>query len=39
MSVDRQTIIDNVFGGNAELSGPVPPGYGDWFVPASDDCR
>jgi len=36
MSVDRQTIIDNVFGGNAELSGPVPPGYGDWFVPASD---
>ncbi len=36
MSVDRQTIIDNVFGGNAELSGPVPPGYGDWFIPASD---
>ncbi len=36
MAVDRQTIIDNVFGGNAELSGPVPPGYGDWFIPASD---
>ncbi len=36
MSVDRQTIIDNVFGGNAELSGPVPPGYGDWFISASD---
>lgn len=36
MSVDRQTIIDNVFGGNAELSGPVPPGYGDWFISATD---
>ncbi len=36
MAVDRQTIIDNVFGGNAELSGPVPPGYGDWFIPTSD---
>lgn len=36
MAVDRQPIIDNVFGGNAELSGPVPPGYGDWFIPASD---
>jgi len=36
MAVDRQPIIDNVFGGNAELSGPVPPGYGNWFIPASD---
>jgi len=36
MAVDRQPIIDNVFGGNAEFSGPVPPGYGNWFIPTSD---
>jgi peptide/nickel transport system substrate-binding protein len=36
MAINRQTIIDNVYGGNAELSGPVPPGYGDWFIPAAD---
>ncbi|MBA2520800.1 MAG: ABC transporter substrate-binding protein [Chloroflexia bacterium] len=34
MAVDRQEIIDNVYGGNAELTGPVPPGYGDYPVPA-----
>jgi peptide/nickel transport system substrate-binding protein len=28
--VDRQLIIDNVFGGGAELTGPIPPGYGDY---------
>jgi peptide/nickel transport system substrate-binding protein len=36
MTINRQTIIDNVYGGNAELSGPIPPGYGDWPIPASD---
>ncbi|MDQ3411824.1 MAG: ABC transporter substrate-binding protein, partial [Chloroflexota bacterium] len=34
MAIDRQEIIDNVYGGNAELTGPVPPGYGDYPVPA-----
>jgi peptide/nickel transport system substrate-binding protein len=28
--VDRQQIIDNVYGGQAELTGAIPPGYGDW---------
>jgi peptide/nickel transport system substrate-binding protein len=30
LAVDRQEIIDNVYGGDAELTGAVPPGYGDW---------
>lgn len=30
LAVDRQEIIDNVYGGSAELTGAVPPGYGDW---------
>jgi peptide/nickel transport system substrate-binding protein len=28
--VDRQQIIDNVYGGNAVVTGAIPPGYGDW---------
>jgi peptide/nickel transport system substrate-binding protein len=36
MSVNRQDIIDKVYGGEAVLTGPIPPGYGDWFVPSSD---
>lgn len=28
--VDRQEIIDKVYGGNAELTGPIPPGFGPW---------
>lgn len=35
-AIDRQIIIDNVFGGEAELSGPIPPGYGDWFIPPEE---
>jgi peptide/nickel transport system substrate-binding protein len=31
--VDRQLIIDNVFGGGAELTGAIPPGYGDYPLP------
>lgn len=34
-AIDRQEIVDNVYGGQAELTGPIPPGYGDW--PLSDD--
>jgi peptide/nickel transport system substrate-binding protein len=26
--IDRQVIIDNVYAGQAEMSGPIPPGYG-----------
>lgn len=35
-AIDRQIIIDNVHGGEAELSGPIPPGYGDWFIPGDE---
>lgn len=35
-AIDRQEIADKVFGGEAELTGPVPPGYGDWFVPPEE---
>lgn len=34
-TIDRQVIIDNVYAGDAELTGPIPPGYGDW--PLSSD--
>jgi len=34
-TIDRQDIIDKVYGGEAELTGPIPPGYGDW--PLSPD--
>jgi peptide/nickel transport system substrate-binding protein len=30
---DRQQIIDNVYGGQAELTGAVPPGYGNYPLP------
>ncbi|MGH2559442.1 MAG: ABC transporter substrate-binding protein [Thermomicrobiales bacterium] len=36
LAIDRQEIIDNVYGGEAELSGPIPPGYGDWSL-ANDE--
>jgi peptide/nickel transport system substrate-binding protein len=35
MAIDRQQIIDNVYGGAAELTGAIPPGYGEW--PLSPD--
>lgn len=33
--VDRQQIIDKVYGGSAQLTGAIPPGYGPW--PLSED--
>ncbi len=35
-ALDRQQIIDNVFGGEAVLSAAVPPGYGDWFISSEE---
>jgi peptide/nickel transport system substrate-binding protein len=32
MAINRQDIIDKVFSGEALLTGPVPPGYGDWYI-------
>lgn len=31
-AINRQEIIDKVYSGEAVLTGPVPPGYGDWFI-------
>jgi peptide/nickel transport system substrate-binding protein len=36
MAIDRQVIIDNVYAGDAEVTGPIPPGYGEWYVPADE---
>jgi peptide/nickel transport system substrate-binding protein len=33
LAIDRQEIIDNVYGGSAALTGAIPPGYGDWSLP------
>lgn len=33
LAIDRQEIIDNVYGGKAQLTGAIPPGYGDWPLP------
>jgi peptide/nickel transport system substrate-binding protein len=35
-AIDRQDLIDRVYAGNAEWSGIVPPGYGEW---ALDDAE
>jgi peptide/nickel transport system substrate-binding protein len=35
-AINRQEIIDKVYAGEAVLSGPIPPGYGDWFLPESE---
>lgn len=32
LAIDRQDIIEKVYAGEAVLSGPIPPGYGDWFI-------
>jgi peptide/nickel transport system substrate-binding protein len=34
--IDRQQIIDKVYAGEAVYTGPVPPGYGDWFIPSAE---
>ena len=35
-AINREQIIENVFGGDAVYSGAVPPGYGDWFIPSEE---
>lgn len=35
-AIDRQEIIDKVYSGDAVLTGPIPPGYGDWFIPPEE---
>jgi peptide/nickel transport system substrate-binding protein len=33
MAVNRQEVIDKAVGGAGVLSGPMPTGHGDWFIP------
>jgi peptide/nickel transport system substrate-binding protein len=35
-AINRQEILEKVYGGDGMLSGPVPPGYGDWFIKADE---
>ncbi|MEP7198320.1 MAG: ABC transporter substrate-binding protein [Chloroflexota bacterium] len=35
-AINRQEIIDKVYAGEAVLTGPIPPGYGDWFISADE---
>ncbi len=34
--VDRAEIVNNAMAGNAELSGPIPTGNGDWWIDPKD---
>lgn len=36
LAIDRDAIIDRVYAGEAELTGPIPPGYGDWPIPSEE---
>jgi peptide/nickel transport system substrate-binding protein len=35
-AINRQDIIDKVFGGDAAYSAEIPPGYGDWPIPEAE---
>jgi peptide/nickel transport system substrate-binding protein len=35
-AINRQDIIDKLYGGDAAFSAEVPPGYGDWPIPEAE---
>jgi peptide/nickel transport system substrate-binding protein len=35
-AIDRQDLIDKVYAGEAEISGVIPTGYGDWPIPVDE---
>lgn len=35
-AINRQDILDKVYSGEGLLSGPIPPQYGDWFIPPAE---
>jgi len=35
-ALNRQDIIDKVYGGDAAFSAEIPPGYGDWPIPEAE---
>jgi peptide/nickel transport system substrate-binding protein len=36
LAVNRQEVIDKAIGGAGVLSGPMPTGHGDWFIPIEE---
>ena len=35
-AINRQDLIDKIYGGDAAFSAEVPPGYGDWPIPEAE---
>lgn len=35
-AINRQDLIDKVYGGQAEVAGVIPTGYGEWPIPVED---
>ena len=36
LAINRQELIDKVYGGEGQFSGHVPPGYGPWPIPQAE---
>jgi peptide/nickel transport system substrate-binding protein len=36
LATDRQEIIEKVFSGGATMAGPIPFGFGDWYLTAEE---
>jgi hypothetical protein len=36
LATDRQEIIEKVFSGGATMAGPIPFGFGDWYLSAEE---
>ncbi|MBX3069397.1 MAG: hypothetical protein KF883_02715 [Thermomicrobiales bacterium] len=36
VGVDRQAVIDKVLNGEGSLTGPLPTGFGNWYIPTDE---
>ncbi|HEY7030427.1 MAG TPA: ABC transporter substrate-binding protein [Thermomicrobiales bacterium] len=36
LAINRQEVSDKVFSGGLFISGPIPQGYGDWYLPQDE---
>ncbi len=36
LATNRQEVVEKVFSGGATVAGPIPYGFGDWFLPAEE---
>src|SRR5581483_8852315 len=39
LATDRQEIVEKVFSGGAAVAGPIPFGFGDWYLSAEELAR